>query len=217
VLDLPLCLSIPNLTVFAPSSADDVAVMLDTALTLPGPSSIRFPSTPVPPRCAGAGEGLRARKLRTGDGTVCLLGVGKLLAAALDAADALEEAGVNATVYDVRVVAPPDPDMVADAAAHRLVVTVEDGFSHGGAGEFLESAIRAASRDAGLVAPAVRVLGVPRVYVAQGDADALLAELGLDGPGVAASVRCALDGAPEPAHTIPLAPHQAGEPPLLSR
>jgi 1-deoxy-D-xylulose-5-phosphate synthase len=106
--------------------------------------------------------------------------------------------------------------MVADAARHRLVVTVEDGFAHGGAGEFLEAAVRAASRTEGLAAPAVRVLGVPRVYVAQGDADALLAELGLDGAGVAASVRGALDGSPEPAHTIPLAPHQAGEPPLVT-
>ena len=32
VLDLPLCLSIPNMTVFAPSSAEEVGVMLDTAL-----------------------------------------------------------------------------------------------------------------------------------------------------------------------------------------
>jgi 1-deoxy-D-xylulose-5-phosphate synthase len=214
VLDLPLCLSIPNLTVFAPSSAEEVAVMLDTALSLPGPSSIRFPSTSVPSRCVGAGEGLTARRLREGDGTVCVLGVGKLVGAALEAADALAAEGVDATVFDVRVVAPPDPALVAEAARHRLVVTVEDGFRHGGAGEFLVVAVAQAARDAGHPVPGFRILGVPRAYVAQGNPDALLSELGLDGAGVASSVRCALDGEPEPALSLPLAPHQAGEPPL---
>ena len=47
VLDLSLALSIPGMTVFAPSSAQEVAVMLDTALTLRRPSVIRFPKTPA--------------------------------------------------------------------------------------------------------------------------------------------------------------------------
>ena len=37
--------------------------------------------------------------------------------------------------------------------------------------------------------PAYRVLGLPRQYLAQGRADDILASLGLDGPGVAESVR----------------------------
>ena len=48
VLDLALALSIPDMTVFAPSSAPEVEVMLATALTLDGPSVIRFPKTPAP-------------------------------------------------------------------------------------------------------------------------------------------------------------------------
>ena len=36
------------------------------------------------------------------------------------------------------------------------------------------------------------MLGVGRTYVAQGEVDEILAELGLDGPGIAASVRAAL-------------------------
>ncbi len=48
VLDMALCLSIPGMTVFAPSSAPEVEVMLAAALTLDGPSMIRFPKTPAP-------------------------------------------------------------------------------------------------------------------------------------------------------------------------
>jgi 1-deoxy-D-xylulose-5-phosphate synthase len=36
--------------------------------------------------------------------------------------------------------------------------------------------------------PRVRVLGVPSAYIPHGKPDAILAELGLDGPGIVASV-----------------------------
>ena len=45
ILDMALSLAIPGMTVFAPSAAEEVGPMLATALTLPGPSTIRFPKT----------------------------------------------------------------------------------------------------------------------------------------------------------------------------
>jgi 1-deoxy-D-xylulose-5-phosphate synthase len=193
VLDLPLALSIPGMTVFAPSAAEEVEPMLRSALELPGPSSIRFPKTAarhVEP--ADVGRGLEARRLREGDGSVCLLGVGKMVGTCLAAADELAEAGVAATVWDVRVVSPPDAAMLADAARHALVVTAEDGVRHGGAGAFLADALASLVEALGVAGPAVRVLGIPRQYLAQGKADDILASLGLDGAGVAESVRRAL-------------------------
>ena len=120
ILDLALSLAIPGMTVFAPSAAEEVGPMLATALTLPGPSTIRFPKTA--PRHVDdheVGSGLRARKLRTGDGSICLLAVGKLVESCLAAAEELAEGGIEATVWDVRVVSPPDADMLADAGWSR--------------------------------------------------------------------------------------------------
>ena len=197
ILDLALALSIPGMTVFAPSSAEEVEPMLRTALALPGPSTIRVPKTA--PRHVDpddVGSGLEARRLRPGDGSVCLLGVGKLVGACLDAADELAREGIDATVWDVRVIAPPDVAMLADAARHRLVVTAEDGVRHGGAGAFLLDAMAGEVESAGLASPATRVLGVPRQFIAQGKADDILAELGLDGSGIAESVRRVSLGVP---------------------
>ena len=59
VLDMVLALSIPGMTVLAPSSAPEVGAMLDEALTLPGPSVIRFPKTAAPV-VAGGSVGARA-------------------------------------------------------------------------------------------------------------------------------------------------------------
>ena len=191
VLDMAQCLSIPGMTVFAPSCAQEVGPMLEQALALPGPSAIRFPKTPARQAPDGVvGHGLSARLVRRGDGSVCLLAVGKMVEAAEEAAGKLAGEGIDATVWDVRVVAPPDPAMLADAAGHGLVVTVEDGVRAGGAGAFLVDAMRSGST-AGPLAP-VRVLGIARSYVPQGKPDAILAELGLDGPGIAAAVTEAL-------------------------
>ena len=154
ILDLALSLAIPGMTVFAPSAAEEVGPMLATALTLPGPSTIRFPKTA--PRHVDdheVGSGLRARKLRTGDGSICLLAVGKLVEACLAAAEELAEGGIEATVWDVRVVSPPDADMLADAGDHALVVTAEDGVRHGGAGAFLVDAMTATVGVAGRSRP----------------------------------------------------------------
>ncbi len=196
VLDMALGLSIPGMTVFAPSSAQEVEVMLAEALTLDGPSMIRFPKTPAPWVAPGiVGSGRNARKVRTGDGSVCILAVGKMVTAAEEAALELEVEGVDATIWDVRVVSDPDPAMVADAARHGVVLTAEDGVRQGGAGMFLADAVRQSCPRDG--APPIVSLGIPRAYIPQDKPDRILARLGLDGPGLARSVRAALGAVPD--------------------
>jgi 1-deoxy-D-xylulose-5-phosphate synthase len=198
LLDMALALSIPGMTVFAPSSAPEVEVMLDQALALEGPSTIRFPKTPAPVVAGGTvGSGLQARRLRQGDGSACILAVGKMVAAAEEAADKLRTEGVDITVWDVRVVSPPDPDMLEDAARHRQVFTAEDGMRQGGAGMYLADALAKLCRDQGiqgddgvdLGVPPVTVLGIPSAYIPQDKPDRILARFGLDGPGLAQSIR----------------------------
>jgi 1-deoxy-D-xylulose-5-phosphate synthase len=195
VLDLALTLAIPGMTVFAPSSAQEVPVMLRSALELDGPAAIRYPKGParqVDP--ASVGSGTSARKVRQGDGTVCLLAVGKMVKAAEEAADELAAEGIGATIWDARVVKPPDPAMLTDAAGHGVVVTVEDGIRVGGAGAFLVDAMAALDETRRI--PPVLVLGIPVAYIPQGKPPQILSDLGLDGPGIAASVRNVLETSP---------------------
>ncbi len=190
VLDLALALSIPGMTVFAPAAAEEVEPMLRTALELDGPSAIRFPKTaPRHVEPADVGSGLEARQWRSGDGSVCLLAVGKMVGPCLGAADELAAAGIDATVWDVRVVSPPDRGMLADANRHELVVTAEDGVRHGGAGAFLADALATFAESHGQIPPPTRVLGIPRQYLAQGRADDILSSVGLDAAGIAESVQ----------------------------
>jgi 1-deoxy-D-xylulose-5-phosphate synthase len=193
VLDMALSLKIPGMTIFAPSSAQEVGVMMASALALEGPSVVRY-ARGVARQVddSQVGDGLKARRVRTG-ADVCLLAVGKLVEAAEEAADLLAAEGVAATVWDVRVVKPLDSAMVAHAATHPLVVTVEDGIRVGGAGSYMAEAI--ADLDEGRHGPPVLILGTPAEFIpAAATAEAIHARLGLDGAGIHASVVKALAG-----------------------
>ncbi|MHB8296704.1 MAG: 1-deoxy-D-xylulose-5-phosphate synthase, partial [Acidimicrobiales bacterium] len=192
VLDIALMLKVPGMTILAPSSAEELEVMVADALALPGPAVVRYPKGAARrvPRSA-VGSGLHARRTAVGE-RVCFLAVGSLLAAAEAAAARLEERGIGATVWDVRAVEPLDPEMIDDAARHQLVVTAEDAMREGGAGMHIADAV-ARSRPAGEVPPVV-VLGTPVRYIPQGKVSGILSGLGLDAAGLAAAAVTALEG-----------------------
>src|SRR5947209_15061 len=191
VLDLALFTKVPGMTVFAPSSAQDLRVMVADAFRITdGPVAIRYArgaARQVPPEQVGSG--LHARRVRQG-ADVCIIGVGRMLEAAEDAALLLDDQGVTATVWDPRVVKPLDPTMICDAAGHPLVVTVEDGVRLGGAGTAIADAVAALDPDQ--PSPPVLVLGTPDAFVPHGTPAQILAEFGLDGRGIAAPVIAAL-------------------------
>ena len=84
---------------------------------------------------------------------------------------------------------PLDERMLADARAHPLVVTAEDGIAEGGVGSLITSALARRRDDRG---PRVVVLGTPLAYLPHGKVADLLAQLGLDGAGIAAAAVKAL-------------------------
>ena len=191
VLDMVLLTKIPGMTVLAPSSYQDLQQMLHDALEITsGPVALRWSKTAAPSVPEDqVGYGLKGRKVQEGT-DVCLLAVGKMLAPAEEAAELLEADGVSATVWDVRCVKPLDEDMLTDAAGHRAVVTVEDGWREGGAGSCVADRLVLSGREGPV--PTIRVLGVPNQYIPQGKPDQILADCGLDAAGIAASAREAL-------------------------
>jgi 1-deoxy-D-xylulose-5-phosphate synthase len=183
VLDMALVTKVPGMTLFAPSSYQELGVMLHDALDLcaDGPATIRWSKT-IPPSVPDGevGSGLRGRKVRDGR-DVCILAVGKMLAAAEQAAEALAADGIETTVWDVRVV-PLDPEMLADAADHPVVLTAEDGVREGGVGSMIADALP----------NKVRVLGTPIEFIQHGKPDQILANLGLDAEGLEREARSLL-------------------------
>jgi 1-deoxy-D-xylulose-5-phosphate synthase len=191
VYDMALLAKVPGMRVLAPSSAQELHQMLHDALELAdsGPVVIRYPKGAARQVAElDVGVGLHAQRLRRGDGSLAILAIGKLVGAATTAAQALALSGIDATVWDVRCCAPLDPEMLADAARHRVVITIEDGIREGGIGMSIADAIgHACAPDA--TRPAVEVLGVPTAFLPHAKPDRILARLGLDAQGVEAAAR----------------------------
>jgi len=175
--------------VLAPADEAELAHALHTALATQGPVAIRYP------RGAGRGVGLpaelevweagRAETRREGT-DVALLGVGRMVEVAEQAAAQLASDGVSASVVNMRWVKPLDVEVVSDAArTHRLIVTLEENTALGGFG----SAVAETLSDLALEPPLMR-LAVPDCFVTHGAMSTLLAEVGL----TAESVRTAILG-----------------------
>ncbi len=189
VFDMALLSKVPGMRVLAPSSAQELAQMMHdaTALVDAGPISIRYPRGAA--RQVGeheVGSGLSARKAVEGDGGVCIVAVGKMLEAAEKAAATLaNDHGVEVTVWDARCCAPLDPVMIADAATHRLVVTIEDGVRDGGIGMSIADAVCAIDQSTH-----TEVLGLPTKFIPHDpNSQAILARFGLDAESLVALVR----------------------------
>jgi 1-deoxy-D-xylulose-5-phosphate synthase len=178
--------TVPNLTVMAPSDADECRQMLYTGIVHGGPASVRYP------RGAALGEAKKEMtalpigvgEVRRRGRRVAILAFGAMLKPALEAAESLD-----ATVVNMRFVKPLDSALVREMAQqHELLVTVEEHQVMGGAG----SAVCEALSQLGME-KRVLLLGLPDRFVDHGDAARLLASVGLDAAGITRSIRGALE------------------------
>jgi 1-deoxy-D-xylulose-5-phosphate synthase len=181
--DLSYLRCIPNMTIMAPSDENECRQMLYTAFKLDTPSAVRYPR--------GTGPGVAVQKamqaLPVGRGEVrrqgekiALLAFGSMLQPCLQAAEEL-----NATVANMRFIKPLDDDLVASlAASHDLLVTVEENTVMGGAGGAVTESLNSQR-----IVVKVLQLGLPDVFIEQGDHAQMLSDCGLDKTGIIKSVR----------------------------
>jgi 1-deoxy-D-xylulose-5-phosphate synthase len=119
---------------------------------------------------------------------VCILAIGKLVGYAEKAAQILTDKNINVSLWDVRSCVPADPDMINDAARHRLVITAEDGIRDGGIGMLLADAVTQTAAAIGTAAPHIEILGIPTRFIPHAKPDKILAQLGLDAQSIADTV-----------------------------
>ncbi|HZI44706.1 MAG TPA: 1-deoxy-D-xylulose-5-phosphate synthase [Ilumatobacter sp.] len=187
VYDMAMLSRVPGMRVLAPSSAQELQQMMLDALTLAddGPVAIRYPRGAARQVAElDVGSGLAARRITAGDGRVCVLAIGKFVEAAGKAAERLAERGTAVEVWDVRCCAPLDSEMIAAAAAHDVVVTIEDGVRDGGIGMAIADRVST-------TAPGTRIvsLGLPCRFIPHGEAQHIVAQLGLDADGIERTIR----------------------------
>lgn len=135
IFDLAYLSNIPNMTVMTPSTGDEMVQMLKLALTLSTPSAIRYPKSRINENLSEPLLLGKASLERDGsDVLICYFG--SMRDAAHQAAGMLEQKGVSAAVLNMRFAKPIDFESVLNhLKGKKLVVTVEEGITDGGAGQ----------------------------------------------------------------------------------
>jgi 1-deoxy-D-xylulose-5-phosphate synthase len=181
--DLSFARCIPNTVIMAPADENECRQMLYTASTLDCPALVRYPR--------GSGPGVavvkemtalplgKAQLRREGKSGLALLAFGALVAPAAAIAEAFD-----ATLANMRFVKPLDEELIlALAARHRALITIEENAVLGGAGSAVAELLAAE----GVSLPLLQV-GIPDRFIAHGSRDGCLAAAGLDAAGLRASI-----------------------------
>ena len=181
-LDLSFLRCVPNLVVMAPSNEAECRQMLSTGLQHPGPAAVRYPR--------GTGTGIAAgtdlSTLPIGKGELRLQGSRIALLAFGSTVPAAEQVGreLGLSVVNMRFIKPLDRELVlATAAGHEGLVTIEDNVVAGGAGSGVGELLNAE----GVLRPILH-LGLPDSYQHHASREDLLAEAGIDAAGIRAAV-----------------------------
>ncbi len=188
--DIAYMLAVPGMTVAAPSSATEMLAVLRASMTHEGgPFSLRYPRAAAPDHPPTITE---VEPAPVGTWTVprhgsevAILAVGTMVAAALEAAEALAVEGLSVTVVNARYLKPYDAATLdALLAEHRQFLVVEEGSVVNGFGAMMSAVI-------GKLDPAVKVVahGVPDSFVEHAPRAVQLARCGLDAVGIAERVR----------------------------
>ena len=179
--DVGFLRQVPGMTVWSPSSAAELRDMLDAAVAASGPVAVRWPRGGEGEYKDGGADPVKT--LREGT-DVLLVGYGRLINELPGAADILAAEGVSAGVMKLGRICPIDLDAVCAAAekAGRVCIA-EEAAENGAVGE----AIAAALAERGSKAR-VLLKNLGSSFTGHGSVEDLLASLGLDAKGIAASV-----------------------------
>ncbi|HEV2642735.1 MAG TPA: 1-deoxy-D-xylulose-5-phosphate synthase, partial [Candidatus Elarobacter sp.] len=188
--DIAYMLAVPGMTVTAPKDGTEMLALLRTGVAHDaGPFCLRYPRDAAPDDVAPIASIAPVpygtwEVLRNGS-DIAVLAVGTMVNPALDAAETLAAEGLSVTVVNCRFLKPHDEvTLNALLAAHKHVLTVEEGTVVNGFGAYMSAVI-------GRLDPTVRVAthGVPDRFIEQASRTRQLHLTGLDAAGIADRVR----------------------------
>ncbi len=186
VWDLAMLQLVPGIRIAAPRDEARLREEFAEAIAVDdAPTVVRFPKGNVAadqPAIERLSDGVDVL-WRHGEEDVLLVGIGPMTRLAVEVAERLRAQGIGATVIDPRWVVPVQPSVVRLAAAHRLVITIEDGIRVGGVGTRVRQVLREAGVDT-----AVDELGLPDEFLNHATREQILVDAGLYAAKIAQDV-----------------------------
>jgi transketolase len=185
--DIGLMRMLPGMTVIAPADAEEARKAVIAAVQLEGPVYLRFGRSATPVFTTSETPFQIGKALTLWESPsprVAILSTGSLSYAAMAAARALAESGIESLVLHMPTIKPLDEEAVLGAARSAgRVVTIEEHQTAGGFGSAIAEFL------AEHLPTPVKRIGVADRFGQSGSPEELLAHYGLDVPHIEAVVR----------------------------
>jgi len=179
VFDISFLNTVPGLVSMAPKDAEELEEMLEFALGLDKPVTIRYPRASAfyfadkhasPKVELGKSEVLRSGK------DFALIALGSMVMPSLDAAQMLLKQGLSGEVINARFINPLDTGMLDSVRdKFKFIFTAEEGIIDSGFGSLAEN----------IIAKPVVKIGLPRKFIPHGKREILLEKFGLSSKAIA--------------------------------
>jgi 1-deoxy-D-xylulose-5-phosphate synthase len=181
IFDIAFLRAVPNLVIMAPKDKLELEAMLEFALSLDRPVTIRYPKSSCPSVCLpflplqlGKAQVLKEGK------TFAVISLGSMVIPSFEAMGLLEKENLKGTLINARFVNPLDINLLKTIGSKvKSIFTVEEGVQEGGFG----------SAVAEIIDRPVIKMGLPSEFIAHGKRDILLEKYGLTAQGIANKIK----------------------------
>ena len=183
---------IPNITIMAPKDFEELAKMMEFAISLKAPVVIRYPRGGESDIKFEKHEEIKlgqAEILQEGN-DVTIIGIGKMASVAMQVANLLEKDEVYGEVINARFLKPLDTEKISKSIGKtKFVVTIEDGTEIGGLG----SSIKELIVNKGLENVKIKCFAYPDEFIKHGSVTELEKLYGMDCENICKYVKNNLD------------------------
>ena len=181
VFDITYLRHIPNIRIMSPKDGNELSEMLEMALSLEGPTAIRYPRGKAKkfefahtPLELGKSEVI----LEGEDGVI--ISEGNMVSTALEVCERLEKAGRNFTLVNARFIKPLDEELLVGLSKkHKLIYTLEDNVVSGGFGSSILELLSRLRADVD-----VRIIGFDDSFIPHGEKEELYSLKNIDSESV---------------------------------
>lgn len=181
VFDITYLRHIPNIRIMSPKDGNELSEMLKMALSLEGPSAIRYPrgkarefGFPNTPLKLGKSE-----VITEGDDGV-IIAEGNMIPVALEVCEKLKNAGKSFTLINARFIKPLDEELLIELSKkHKLIYTLEDNVVCGGFGSSILELLSRLKSDVD-----VRIIGYDDSFIPHGEKEELFSLKKMDSESI---------------------------------
>ena len=175
IFDISFLSSMPNMTIIAPNSDQELIDALDYAKDYARPIAVRYSRGKAYHTDFHApfeyGKSVVVHK----GSDVCVIAVGHIYEEASKARVKLKEEGKRISLVNARFIKPLDTEMIKEMAnSHKAIIVVEEGIKKGGYGEAVETYIQENGLDV-----KVEVIAIEDKFIEHGNVNELRTQIGI--------------------------------------